>query len=211
MLALREQVAQATRQRFNLSEYDVKEIQNMLFYCYKAEVERRNVAFVQDDATKERVEKVGKWLHATNCKPGLLLYSDGCGTGKTTMARAVCTLIGYLHDSCYSDIKKSVRRVSALQLTKIYQDDPRYFNRLQNEDLLFIDDLGVEPVNVKVFGNEFSPLTELIYSRYDFNRWTLVSTNLNEEQIDERYGSRISDRFNEMFERIYFAGTSYRK
>ena len=64
----------------------------MLFYCYKAEVERRNMAFIQDDATKERVEKVGKWLHSTNCKPGLLLYSDGCGTGKTTMARAVCMM-----------------------------------------------------------------------------------------------------------------------
>ena len=83
--------------------------------------------------------------------------------------------------------------------------------KYRESEMLFIDDMGIEPSTVKSWGNELSPVTELLYFRYDKQLFTLVTSNLNDEQLSKWYGSRILDRFNEMFDRVYFTGKSYRK
>ena len=91
-----------------------------------------------------------------------------------------------------------------------YLDNKIIMNE-QDKELLFIDDLGVEAVNIKVYGNEFSPVTELLYNRYDRNLVTILTSNLSDEQMKDRYGARIDDRLREMFDKIHFQGPSYRK
>lgn len=187
----------------------LRDVSNMLYLCYKNEVEKRRMTFKPDEATKDRVERVAKWLQSEESKAGLLLYG-GCGTGKSTMARAICTLIDYLYESSYDSEKRQVIICSAYNISKYCQDSPKYYDRLKSEELLFIDDMGIEPTQVKLFGNECSPLTELLYARYDYRRWTVISTNLDDVKISERYGDRIGDRINEMFGKLYFNGKSYR-
>jgi DNA replication protein DnaC len=82
---------------------------------------------------------------------------------------------------------------------------------LKNQELLFVDDIGTEPASVKSWGNEFSPVTELIYARYDRQLFTIATSNLKDTDFGERYGSRISDRLEEMFERVFYQNKSYRK
>lgn len=165
---------------------------------------------IQDGTTEERVRKAAKWLSGKH-KTGLLIYGAACGTGKTTLANAMCNLVNYLFDSVYSQDRKTVYRTSAINLVKMYSDNPEQYKRMVSQELLFVDDLGTEPVNIKIYGNEFSPVTELLYNRYDWQRWTIVTSNLSDEQLKERYGTRIDDRLREMFDRILFQGNSYRK
>lgn len=206
---LNRQIHQHTTTRFKVSDIDSSELSDMLLTCYKAEVVKRNMQMLQDSATEERVTKVAKWLSGKH-KAGLMLYGSACGTGKTTLANAVCTLVNYLFDSPYSQERKSVFKTTAINLVKMYSDSPEQYKRVVNQELLFIDDLGTEPASIKIYGNEFSPVTELLYNRYDRQMWTLVTSNLSNEQIKERYGARIDDRLREMFDKIHFAGKSYR-
>ena len=77
-------------------------------------------------------------------------------------------------------------------------------------ELLHIDDVGTEPASVKVWGNEVSPLVEILYSRYDNLLYTVITSNLSDEDILPRYGVRIADRFREMFDFLSFDNKSYR-
>lgn len=77
--------------------------------------------------------------------------------------------------------------------------------------MLFIDDIGTEPASIKSWGNEISPVTELLYSRYDRQLFTIITSNLNDKELEERYGLRIADRMAEIFDRLYYSNGTYRK
>ena len=55
-----------------------------------------------------------------------------------------------------------------------------------------------------------TPLIDLISIRYEEQLFTMITTNLKPNDIRERYGDRIADRFNEMLEKIVFENPSYR-
>lgn len=181
----------------------------MLMMCYKQEVSKRRISFLNDNDTQEKIQKAAKWL-CGDYKVGMLLYGS-IGSGKTTLAKSISSLIGILYNSAISSERKSVYRVSALDLAKNVADDPAYFNRLKNQEMLFIDDIGTEPASVKSWGNEYSPVTELIYARYDRQLFTVATSNLKDEDFGDRYGARIADRLEEMFERLHYQNKSYRK
>lgn len=206
---LNQQLEKVTETRFRITNYDEKIIAEMLMMFYQQEVAKRRVQYISDAITKEKVEKAAKWLTG-NYKVGLLLYGT-VGSGKSTLARAICNLIGTLYHSSFSLERKSIYRASALELAKNIADDPAFFNKIKNVEMLFVDDIGTEPASVKSWGNELSPVTELIYARYDRQLFTLATSNLRESDFSERYGERIADRLDEMFERIHYSNKSYRK
>lgn len=194
--------------RFRISNYDEDTVREMLSMCYQQEVSKRRIAFQNDENTQKKVAKSAQWLTG-NYKVGLLLYGS-VGSGKSTLGRSICNLISILYNSSISTDRKGVYRVSALELAK-KADDLEYMNNLKNIELLYIDDIGTEPSSVKSWGNEFSPITELIYARYDRQLFTLATSNLADEDFGQRYGERISDRLQEMFERLHYDNKSYRR
>lgn len=58
---------------------------------------------------------------------------------------------------------------------------------------------------------EISPFVDTIYYRYDRQKFTIMTSNLSAEDLADKYGERIADRFTEMFDRIAFENYSYRK
>jgi hypothetical protein len=68
------------------------------------------------------------------------------------------------------------------------------------------DDLGTEPPS-KYYGKNTDVMAEVLLNRYDrrvpFTQ-THVTTNLSTDEIYQRYGSRVSDRMQEMFNIITF-------
>ena len=66
-----------------------------------------------------------------------------------------------------------------------------YISNLLDADYLFIDDLGTEPIlkNVTVEG-----LYNIISERVENNKKTIISTNLNPDEIQQTYGERIFSR-----------------
>lgn len=198
-----------TATRFKVDKFPQATIDEMLRMCYKAEVERRRIAFRPDAPTLEKISKAAKWL-CGDYKVGLLLYGS-VGSGKTTLAKAICNLIGILYGSNISTFSKGIYRVSALDLAKRIVEDPASYARLKTQEMLFIDDVGTEPESVKSWGNELSPVTELLYARYDRQLFTIATSNLGDDEIVRRYGVRIADRMEEMFERLHYTQKSYRK
>lgn len=88
-----------------------------------------------------------------------------------------------------------------------------YFGRHQT---IVIDDLGTEDYPLMKYGTPCNLLADVLDRRYytGFLRHgvrTIVTCNLTDEQLRERYGVRIDDRMNEMFEFVTVDGLSLRK
>ena len=161
--------------------------------------------------------KAARWLTGDH-RPGLLLYGT-VGSGKSTLARAICELIGILHDSPLRSERLAVARTSAPELVELKAarevraaaDSEELFARLRGAPMLLIDDLGVEAPAVRSWGNCLTPVIDLLYYRYDRRLFTIVTSNLDQKAIEATYGVRIADRMAEMFDRIGHAGPSYRR
>lgn len=71
------------------------------------------------------------------------------------------------------------------------------------------DDLGIEPVG-RFYGKDLNVMGEVLLSRYELylqtNRKmkTHATTNLNAEELEERYGNRVRSRMRELFNLIAF-------
>lgn len=195
-----------TPKRFRITKHDEATVFEMLKISYEGEVKKRRKILISDECTISNLKKAAKWLTGDH-KFSLLLYG-GVGNGKSTLSRAICVLFDILSDNKWDS--KTASRTTALEIAKVAIDDKIEFDRIKNADMLIIDDLGTEPSTIKSFGNEVSPITEVLYNRYDKLLPTIVTSNLNDKEINDRYGVRIADRFEEMFDKIYFSGNSYR-
>jgi len=180
----------------------------MLFEVYKREVELRGKTFINDAETRNNLLKASKWLTDPNTKSSLLIMGV-LGNGKSTLLKSMQILISILYANEKDSFKKVLRSIKANDLAKIVQNDAQ-FTELKQCDLLAIDDIGIEPSDVKVYGNVYSPLVELIYARYDAQKFTVMTTNLTEDELFNKYGARISDRFAEMCDQIAYEQGSYR-
>lgn len=181
----------------------------MLQYAYQIEVERRGRRYTDNAATRQHIASVARWLTSEDTRFGLLIYGT-IGNGKTTLLNAIQRTINILYDSAFQSQQHAVLSVSALDVAKRARDDNGSLDALKTCPLLHIDDIGCEPATMKVWGNEVSPITEILYARYDRQLYTVCTSNLSLVDIEHRYGSRIADRFREMFDTIAFEEESFR-
>jgi energy-coupling factor transporter ATP-binding protein EcfA2 len=69
------------------------------------------------------------------------------------------------------------------------------------------DDMGVEPMGWH-YGKDCNVIGEILLSRYDLfletKLKTHATTNLNAEELEERYGNRVRSRMRELFNLIAF-------
>ena len=76
-----------------------------------------------------------------------------------------------------------------------------------NNGLYCFDDLGVETTG-RHFGKDCNVMGEILLSRYDLflknKTRTHVTTNLNAQELENRYGNRVRSRMRELFNLIAF-------
>ncbi len=78
-----------------------------------------------------------------------------------------------------------------------------------NTKLFCFDDLGVEPSG-RYYGKDMNVMGEVLLSRYELYLQskqkikTHATTNLNAEELEERYGNRVRSRMRELFNLIAF-------
>lgn len=199
-----------------------------LIAAYESVVAGRGREFRRDAATVRHAGQVANWLAASN-RPGLLLYGD-LGNGKTTMMRAIALYLNTLRSvadqkkkSEFWKMDEKERRateelaarlpvpveVSAVYLAGLGTDSGRFAD-IVNAPLLLIDDMGCEPDTVKHYGTETTPVADALCRRYDRQLPTIITSNLDDDGIRRKYGERITDRFDEMFDRITYEDESYR-
>lgn len=173
--------------------------------AYMTEVEFRHRTYIADGPTTQHINDIAVWLTSPNPKFGMLLCGQ-CGNGKTTLVQALRTLVAYRFKG-----QRTLRIVDAKEICAIAKADYERFKALCREQLLAIDDLGIEPAEILDYGNVLNPVIDLLTARYNEQLFTIVTTNLTPAQIREHYGDRIADRFNEMFSRIIFHNPTYRQ
>lgn len=183
---------------------------NALHKAYYMVAKERNYQVdVDDPAYRQLIEAVGRWLVAVNKKPGLMLRGSK-GRGKTTMLLALSRLIACMPRTDEERLRMEWH--SATEIAVMASTDRQSYERLKKERILGIDDLGQEEVEIKDYGTTVRPLVELINSRYDDCRCTIITTNLDDSMLLSAYGEWIYDRLvHEMCNVITLAtGQSYR-
>lgn len=181
-----------------------------------AEVQFRHREFISNSSVEEQLRQIAKCLTEETSKFGIVLCG-GCGNGKTTMLKALQSLIRRLKisnpshglgvglEGCYG-----LTVVNAMQIAQFRKTDYNRFLYLTQTDLLGIDDLGTEPAEVQDYGNIMYPIKELLTMRYGAQLFTVFTTNLEPKDIRQRYDNRIADRLNEMMVKIVYNNKTYR-
>lgn len=199
--------------RFSI-EIPKEDAANGIYSAMRAEVAHRRKKFIFDDQTKTHIEQVARWLTDATGKPGLMLMGL-CGNGKTTVMRSLSRLIEYVTEATVGYTKRIVMPVySAKEIARMCaaaDKERKDFKELFALEMLGIDDLGEEPKEVMSYGMIYTPLIDLICERYNRQLTTVITTNLTKEQLSEKYGIRVYDRFKEMLSTITFTNPSYRK
>lgn len=182
----------------------------------QAVVNHRGLTFNLDEPTAAHIAEVTKWLvdpHGTAC----LLLCGLCGNGKTSLALALQWLVGYVSERELSYSKRlRMPMYTAKKIVKMCMDCEKFkssreeYESLSTMPMLIIDDLGAEPKEVMSYGMVHTPLIDVLTDRYAGNRFTVVTTNLQEHELRDKYGERIYDRLCEMAFPVVFENSSYR-
>lgn len=182
-----------------------------LLAAYQAEVERRHKVFERNEHFDAQLNLIAKYLTGGSKKFGLM-FCGLCGNGKTTWAKALQLLVSGLNlknpiNNLYNVFPLWNAKDLAMRSKGNYND----WKNVMRYQLMIVDDLGTEPREVMEFGNVYTPLIDLITTRYEEQLYTIFTTNLTPAQLEEKYGKRIVDRLNEMVEKVVFENESYRR
>ena len=135
-----------------------------------------------------------------------LLFSGGTGLGKTFLSACIARTVA---NNGYSVAYESAAHLfSRLERAKFGGDEEQRQNVLKYTacDLLIIDDLGTE------MGGQFttSALYTLVNDRILSGKPTIISTNLNTEELARRYSPQIASRLRGDYLRVAFVGEDIR-
>lgn len=167
------------------------------------------------------IAKLANWL-SIDCTDGhkWVMMMGGLGNGKTTMLDATHYLVHWLSTVEGGRYQKGVNmsyvKLTANELVDLYKDNKSDYNIIKNTHIVFIDDLGAEPVMRLDYGNQESPIVDFMIYRYNHQLPIVMTTNLpmakkgEPSQFEIRYGKRVKDRLNEMCMPIVFEDKSFR-
>ena len=138
--------------------------------------------------------------------PSLLFFGE-TGLGKTHLSLSIA---GEVINAGYSVIYNSAQNIfNELHKERFGKDDSdgRFELMVLECDLLVIDDLGAE------FSTQFTgaALYNIINTRINSGLPTVISTNLNIKEIEERYTRRISSRLIGEYAVLNFIGDDVRQ
>lgn len=133
---------------------------------------------------------------------GIILQGDW-GCGKSVLIEAFCMILNDI--TLQSD--KKIQVIHALELAEdIRQNGIVPYTRIP----LCIQDLGKEKLEMKIYGNEINPITELLAVRAEYGSLTFGTTNLSFENFGKAYQTYIAKRILEHVNWIHLPGGNRR-
>jgi len=140
---------------------------------------------------KEILEKAKNFVKNFKKEKGNLLMVGTTGTGKTHLSTAIAReIINQGYDVIYDTIHNIVSDFEEDKFKSGYsQEEPKSQKYLEC-DLLIIDDLGTE------FSTQFSIscIYNLLNTRINQGKSTVISTNLSSSELSSKYEGRIYSR-----------------
>jgi len=150
--------------------------------------------FIKD---KENCEKQG-----IDPDKGLLI-SGPVGCGKTSLMKLMKFIVPHQRPYSVIPARNVVFSFNHLGFKTIEDyGDSQFF---------CFDDLGVEPIG-RHYGKDCNVMGEVILSRYELFLQTKIkthaTTNLNAEELEQRYGNRARSRMRQLFNLVAFDNSS---
>jgi len=128
-----------------------------------------------------------------------LLLSGPVGCGKTSLIKLLHFLVPHQRKYVVMPCRNIVFAFNHLGYKTIEDYGESSF--------FCFDDMGVEPMG-RHYGKDCNVIGEILLSRYDLfletKLKTHATTNLNAEELEERYGNRVRSRMRELFNLIAF-------
>lgn len=139
-------------------------------------------------------DEVAEWL-TDNKGKGLYLYGN-CGLGKSLLTKYIIPAIV---------LNAQSKIIKAYDMRQFMNSPDEVFNR----KLLALDDVGTEEISVS-YGTKRDLFPELMDMAEKYGKVVIASSNLDSEQLLERYGSRTMERIMATMKRVRFQGKSFR-
>lgn len=164
---------------------------------------------IQTDNVRIAVGQVALWFSwddrfKGDVRKGLMIRGN-VGTGKSLIAESLSKIIFEL------DILVP-KFIHASELQDLYiRNDFDEIDIVKKRAYTIIDDVGVESVETKNYGNVKEPFIDVFDYRYRENKRTVITTNFKPSEIKETYGTRIIDRFRECMNDLVLDGESFRR
>ena len=126
---------------------------------------------------------------------GLWLTGD-VGTGKTSLAMLVSKLaLEAGHSVAIYSLPRLLARIRRTYDADVHEQSYlEFFERLTSVDLLHVDDLGAEKSSDWVF----EQLYAIVNERYESERAMVVTTNLDQAELEQQIGVRTVSRLVEI-------------
>ncbi len=139
-------------------------------------------------------DEVSDWL-TDNKGKGLYLYGN-CGLGKSLLTK-------YIIPAIVLNVQGKI--IKAFDMRQFMDDPEEVFKR----KILALDDVGTEEITVN-YGTKRDLFPELMDMAEKYGKVVIASSNLDSEQLLERYGSRTTERIMATMKRVRFKGKSLR-
>ena len=192
-------------------KFDAEKIYRLMLQEMEREIKKRNPEkqLILNETNRHVVGQDALWYSWDNRFKGDvakgLMIRGNVGTGKTLIMKSLCNII--------KDVEILIPRfIHVSELQDLYmQSDFDEIDVVKRRFYTIIDDLGVEAVETKTYGNVKEPFNDVFDYRYRHNKRTIITTNLKLSEIEEIYGTRIIDRFRECMNDLILDGESFRK
>ncbi len=137
-----------------------------------------------------------------------LLFTGGTGLGKTFLSSCIAKeLIGKGVSVYYQPAYKIFPLFEQIKFNEEFDENAKMqIDFIRNFDLLIIDDLGTELVTTYTA----EVLFDLINTRFNENKKTIISTNLSLTELKDIYSERVSSRIIGNYLMLKFAGNDIR-
>lgn len=201
-----------------------KEVIKTIADCFMMQRQNENYNFDTDN--KDIIIQLIKYfLNAEDCEYNLqkgLMLVGNTGTGKTLIMEIFKKYCEYLKLDKNFNIAASRMVVREYSKNGFNGLEKYSYNLKQNTHGIAIkhmvnycfDDIGIENNNTKHFGTDENVINELLLDRYELFKegiLTHITTNLDGNNLKEKYKDRLNSRFREMFNFIELSGKDRRK
>ena len=152
------------------------------------------------------LELCRKYARTFTMESGNLLFNGGTGLGKTHLALAVGRAVGEMgYSVCYESAISLFNKLEQAKFSPSEETRAKA-EKLENCDLLIIDDLGTE------LPGQFAAtaLYGLLNARLMARKPMIITTNLNVNELGQRYMPQIASRLQGDFRQMTFLGSDIR-
>ena len=136
-----------------------------------------------------------------------LLFTGPTGTGKTFLSSCIAKeFLDSGHFVLYFTATKISNMIDDAKFRREQPEHGEYLAMINDCDLLIIDDLGTE----YAFGYPQSQLFDILEGRMISQKRTVISTNMDLNELNQKYSPRLVSRILGNYEIFVFRGTDLR-